>query len=690
MNQNNVIPLNLINRIVDFISNLPFLQTNVGRQSFVYSASIEQKLVSQILFDGTTIDFAQQLINKCISYDDSNENQNSLLSILEAIKPRVGKEGQDYTLTLINEIRSLNKLSQEDKIAIRKELFLQELGIRKDTTNSIYHNISDLYVEPSDFHDKTLNLINNHNIVFILGDPHIGKTFTAVYLLWHFYLEGYKPIWLSTSQIVKTFETSTYGYDNLIDKYFDEKRAIYLEDPFGRTTPIDIQEFVANLHQLIIHSKDNKIKVIITSRTNIFNIAVKEKFAKYVITLSQHLTLEKSYSEDDFIKIINKYCKFFKVKWSNDAKADFYVKKIVKELHAPHNITLFLKATKNIENPEEAFEFIEDYNDVVAEFAKEMISLSQWHKFFLYCIYFFSDYDIHSTYTQQIFIEGISTLNLSDVPTNAWEVALNRLNSFITVHDTFSHEFYSFRHPSLEEGFDLCVEEDIILQNNIKTLILLFFKNKKADIRLAAFKSFLHFSTYFGNSDWARQHFKQFLNSSDIRIRELARRYITLEFDNLHSEFKTDTLKHATQNWNERNLAKLVCSVSYKSQEISEIVKNLLETWDTWVKDKLTINLMNFTNDIDLLIYIAKKLMNDDNNFIRRESAKNLLSIGLVQLKFSWKLIDLVYDCISSNFDQYLKNDILNILSEYKRTIDLNENEKRFLEFEKKLEQTSA
>jgi hypothetical protein len=62
-----------------------------------------------------------------------------------------------------------------------------------------YDRIDRLYVPPKEY-DDIKKLLFEKQIVFITGTAEYGKTYTAVRLLWEYFMKGYEPI----SDCVKT------------------------------------------------------------------------------------------------------------------------------------------------------------------------------------------------------------------------------------------------------------------------------------------------------------------------------------------------------------------------------------------------------------------------------------------------------------------------------------------------------
>jgi len=60
--------------------------------------------------------------------------------------------------------------------------------------DSWYRRIDKIFVPPEEY-QNILECLEEHNVVFLVGDPEIGKTYTAVRIMWEHYLKGYQPIW---------------------------------------------------------------------------------------------------------------------------------------------------------------------------------------------------------------------------------------------------------------------------------------------------------------------------------------------------------------------------------------------------------------------------------------------------------------------------------------------------------------
>lgn len=68
--------------------------------------------------------------------------------------------------------------------------FLREIG-----GDLRYWRIDEIYVEPLEY-EEIKETLKRDRIVFITGTAEYGKTYTAIRLLWEYYCNGYKPVWV--------------------------------------------------------------------------------------------------------------------------------------------------------------------------------------------------------------------------------------------------------------------------------------------------------------------------------------------------------------------------------------------------------------------------------------------------------------------------------------------------------------
>ncbi len=176
-----------------------------------------------------------------------------------------------------------------------------------------YVDIDELFVEPIEFVAMRA-VLDQSRLLFIVGDPGMGKTYCAVKLMKQFFELGYDPVWYAglekseradQRQVLETFRPRT-------------RQVIYFEDPFGRTVFEKRDSLQRVFGPLADHLRETDARVIITSRKEIF-----EQFSKEVVTtidiqrFTQEMNVVKpSYSSDALVQILRKLA--HETTWYND------------------------------------------------------------------------------------------------------------------------------------------------------------------------------------------------------------------------------------------------------------------------------------------------------------------------------------------------------------------------------------
>lgn len=179
--------------------------------------------------------------------------------------------------------------------------FLQLIG----NNNIGYKLIDDLFVEPNEYLQIKKSL-EEKNIVLIIGDPGIGKTYTAVKLLHEYYKEGYKPIWvMGMSKEDRELQSA-----KIMNYEPNEREIVYFEDPFGRTQFERRDDVLQIFLPLLDRIKNSHSKLIVTSRSTVFQsfkneVPHSELMNEYV----EILNIQKpSYSKAKLKQIYENLC----------------------------------------------------------------------------------------------------------------------------------------------------------------------------------------------------------------------------------------------------------------------------------------------------------------------------------------------------------------------------------------------
>lgn len=303
--------------------------------------------------------------------------------------------------------------------------FLRAMGRTQELHNphSLYFNLEQLYVPPAEYL-KINRLLDEHNIVFIVGAPHLGKTFTAVRMLYDLYLKGYHPVWMFgriTSGHTQSMSLQeAYRQQDIRDAFSFESAvkagfALYLEDPFGRTN-LEELEFAGSLLRInellhLLERRSNagsmKPKVVVTSRESIFRRAAESQpqLSEYAVWLKTGMddTNEQriSYNFGLRAQITEKYTHFYTPKWTEHSKepSRAEIERIEEVLSlatsllwTPHGIQHFFLTSKDMrlrdENEVEALrECVIQSENISESFANEIALLPRLQQLVFVVIY---------------------------------------------------------------------------------------------------------------------------------------------------------------------------------------------------------------------------------------------------------------------------------------------------------------
>ena len=143
--------------------------------------------------------------------------------------------------------------------------FLEKIGSQRIE----YRELEKLYVTPENY-SEIENILEDNNIVFIIGDPEIGKTYTAIKLLFDFFKENYELVYIPEESRKEQWRFVRHTTEL-------EGKAIYLEDPWGKVEFERVESLFKDIGNFIERVKRKRCKVIITSREKVFKEFEKRK-----------------------------------------------------------------------------------------------------------------------------------------------------------------------------------------------------------------------------------------------------------------------------------------------------------------------------------------------------------------------------------------------------------------------------
>lgn len=271
-----------------------------------------------------------------------------------------------------------------------------------------YRNIDKYYVLPAEY-DDIKKMIEENHVALIIGDPGIGKTYTAVRLLWEYYKEGYKPKWF-------------YGMDKndrelqsqqLQDYDPVDKEIVYFEDPFGRSKFERKEDLAEILKPLLSRIKNHNSRIIITSRSAVFEEFSAETLdAEGLRKYSKEMNIVKpSYSLEKLIEIAEVYIDSMANWCNNEAMKSIIIKAIKeKQLVTPLAIFDVIKNCQYADTDDVLNQAVNEVksDDVTVRFSFEVQNMQIPSKVLLYMIFFLGN--IHIRNYQTIYSESLLRL----------------------------------------------------------------------------------------------------------------------------------------------------------------------------------------------------------------------------------------------------------------------------------------
>jgi len=352
-------------------------------------------------------------------------------------------------------------------------LFIRELLNQQAPVNfPQYRHIDEIFIPPHEF-DKILNTLQHNKIVFIIGPPHVGKTFTAVYLLWYFYkVSGLKPRWITPKPLEQepfpVRRISSYGQKDsdtplvrLIENNVGSDRVTYIEDIFGQRSDEEIREGKYGPQELLLHLIDFAeetpgAKVIVTSRDKLFNKAVKKspKLDQLIVRLKGKINVKiSSYKKKDKFNIMGKYASLYSCCWIDmiPKKLPPDVQEAAENLATPAAIEFYCRlscAERTVGGREKCFK--KSHQELTKAFASEIIQLNEISLAALLVAE-------HFTPSAQLFAAAFPRFLIDKQPDAVWKKAIQALKDRIQVSEKEDIKYF---HPSFREAVKIALADE--------------------------------------------------------------------------------------------------------------------------------------------------------------------------------------------------------------------------------------
>ncbi len=615
------VPGRIRQRAQRLLRRVPGLDRPGLRQALLQDAAFDVDLLDSIPVDGSTIEFCAVVVDRCARHHHAPGTEPPLVSVLRAAVEFVGSPLDDELLTLAREIT--DTVASDAAAERTLDDFLDELGLDRHAEASPYARLTSVFVPPQQY-DAIVSTLERHHVVFIVGDPHVGKTFTAVALLWRLYSRsGFSPSWVNSQQLSLALSTSPGRFENRLAELFPNDQAIYLEDPFGATVPVDMPEFVTNLRRFLDLVAARRCRVVVTSRSAVFDKVIIDSFAEYTITLSQRLTVDTAYTPVQLDEIAQRYVACYRPRWSPvppDAVA-----LITKTLPVPHNVELFIRNTRDIPDIDEALARLPAYRDVSSEFGRQVRLLPLVEQAFLYLVATLSLEHIGRDTVRRVFDAAVRQGDLGPVDVTSFDMVLDSVGDYVLWHGILTGGYHALRHPSIEEGLDRCVRADPRLTEVVRRLTRRMAEDSHdLGVRRSALLGFLRYADIMWTTPWGQRIFREFLEASDVTSRQVARNRLISDFGNVPAPARIPLLEYIEATWNERYLLRLLLIAPVAEPWRERVLGRLLGTWDDWVRFRVARNLAHLFKD-PANDPAVRGLLTDPNRQIARSAALALL-----------------------------------------------------------------
>ncbi|AKB28584.1 hypothetical protein MSSIT_1865 [Methanosarcina siciliae T4/M] len=318
--------------------------------------------------------------------------------------------------------------------------FLNTLGIPK---GSIYEGIDRLFVIPKEY-DEIKKILENNKVVVITGNPESGKTFTAVRLLWEYYLKEYQPVW---KRAENSLHEKKKGFEK-IDSDLKEKQIFYFEDPFGENKYEKIELLEKEIKAIIDKIREfENIYLIITSRSEVFQEFNSHNYSIDFGKVVQKLNAKSNFQDyNEREKLLLMWAKKNRCIWLSDVELKTYILEQLKlpiSLPTPLRIRDFCVTSRNITDSAILHEkIIEKSRDAAVSFADEISTLSEDKILFL--SFPFTSGSFKLEFVKEKYIEMVQEFGIKDALSSSSVIEWFRGDKIEIFNDRirFSHPTY--------------------------------------------------------------------------------------------------------------------------------------------------------------------------------------------------------------------------------------------------------
>ena len=368
----------------------------------------------------------------------------------------------DFFATLRTQIEALESGAEAaaEEPAIHR--FLREIGLPGQITEprSRYLHLPELYVKPEEY-EKIRGIRAEHHAVVIAGDPHMGKTYTALHLLWDHFQQGRTVVHMKRDALAAALQQCGHIMDEFAARHLKQNCLLHLDDPFGEIEyqPLGpLQKELSRLVREVRHRED--CGLIITSRIGIFNQAMGHLEGAALLRemgVEADIRVHTSYSANTRREVLERYLKLYEPPWTaDDSLRARVLAEVPRILEAPHNLELFVRRSEGISEEGELLDFARSCREMVPALAEWMGRIPLEDQLILVLTESFGYRDIvgirdfHRKVLARAYEQGL----VEHIPGTAWDSALDRLRDIVTVAEERDEDdpVLSCVHPSYAEA----------------------------------------------------------------------------------------------------------------------------------------------------------------------------------------------------------------------------------------------
>lgn len=554
-------------------------------------------------------------------------------------KPRVKTFNQYSTFSIDDDILNFEKIirllkNQEEKIDDVLN-FLKStivLPVKLDDLSELFRGYSKYQQEtilkdientckkfvPTSITSKCIKHLEDKNLLILVGNPGVGKSYNSKFLVAKYLENGYKLLYSPNKNL-----------KDILEEYNDEEKFIlFIDDIFGSNN-IDFMSTISDSEIVSLLENTNKnLKIIINSRISFFN-DVNQKYDKigrlglkpFVIETSQFTYAEKT-------RILIKHLKLSKIPqkciYTLFERGNFYISNITNPLNI-YRIIYHKNYNPRLVDLMTRLDFIDFNDNYIDKFIENLDNP--------YLIYDHS-YNNNLEGNERLIIKAIY---LKSVYKNNYEVKVDDLYKIISQFNITEEEF-KISLKKLEKSF-------ISLYNSGNKLVCKFYDPSIMDYCINKFKTSSDMESFIDKIE-NKEELDNVLLNDRITINKRKQKVIELDYTNFEILRKLET-----PILQDEEFATYIKEKIFSDKSSFSYGKDYFFN-ETFITESEILNRLSSTSNIGKYISLS---IDGSNNNITKIIIKNFS-------KFSVKLrnqiieysINEIDDLIDSEIRQYI------------------------------------